>query len=64
LEVSQRPAGKPKIALFNSNGKTANQPRDLAEVPAVLVFDESSQPPNTFVVTVIQRAGIRARLEI
>ena len=38
--------------LLNGDGKTADQPCDRLQVPAVLMFEESGEPLNTFVVAV------------
>jgi hypothetical protein len=44
--------------LLNGDGKTADQPCDRLQVPAVLVFEESGEPLNTFVVAVPKRFAI------
>ena len=44
--------------LLNRDGKTADQPCDRFQVLAVLVFEESGEPLNTFVVAVQKRYTI------
>jgi hypothetical protein len=44
--------------LLNGNGKTADQPCDRLQVPAVLVFEENGEPLNTLVVAVQRRFDI------
>ena len=44
--------------LLNRDGKTADQPCDRFQFPAVLVFEESGEPLNTFVVAVQKRYAI------
>ncbi len=44
-----------KPPLLNRDGKTADQPCDRFQVPGVLVFEQSGEPLNTFVVAVQQR---------
>jgi hypothetical protein len=41
--------------LLNGDGKTADQPCDRLQLPAVLVFEESGEPLNTLVVAVQKR---------
>ena len=45
-------------ALLDRDGKTADQPCDRLQVPGVLVFEESGEPLNTFVVAVEKRYAI------
>ena len=45
-------------ALLDRDGKTADQPCDRLQVPGVLVFEESGEPLNTFIVAVQKRYTI------
>jgi hypothetical protein len=44
--------------LFDRDGKTADQPCDHLQVPAVLVFEQSGEPLNTFIVAAQKRFAI------
>jgi hypothetical protein len=44
--------------LLDSDGKTADQPCDRCQVAAVLVFQQSGEPLNTFIVAAQKRFAI------
>ena len=53
-----------KPPLLNRDGKTADQPCDRLQVPGVIVFEESGEPLNTFVVAVQKHYAIALSISL